>query len=128
MASGGPPGGPGGPRLRFHGLFRQFRVNVLWTRCVRSVSLVLGCYVIYGTVTSCVMSRHGTGSGQSGLFLLLLALSSYLRFALVSHIWLVSNVCRSSTSPGWSLLPSSVIIVLALVNSAMSHRDLGIST
>ena len=26
----------------------------------------------------------------------------------------------SSTSPGWSLLPSTVIIVLALVNSAVS--------
>ena len=34
----------------------------------------------------------------------------------------------SSMSPGWSLLPSSVFIVLALVNSDISHqRDLGIS-
>ena len=35
----------------------------------------------------------------------------------------------SSMSPGWSLLPSSVLIVLALVNSDVPHRgDLGIPT
>ena len=35
----------------------------------------------------------------------------------------------SSVSPGWSLLPSSVFIVLALVNSNVPHRgDLSIST
>ena len=39
----------------------------------------------------------------------------------------------SSASPGWSLLPSNVIIVLAMVNSAVSpagtqvsQRDLGV--
>ena len=39
----------------------------------------------------------------------------------------------SSASPGWSLLPSNVIIVLALVNSTVSpagtqvsQRDLGV--
>ena len=38
--------------------------------------------------------------------------------------WCLTHVGRnmSSASPGWSLLPSSVITVLALVNSAMSHR------
>ena len=36
--------------------------------------------------------------------------------------WCLMHVGRdaSSTSPGWSLLPSTVIIVLALVNSAVS--------
>ena len=35
----------------------------------------------------------------------------------------------SSASPRWSLLLSNIIIVLALVNSAVSHRgDLSIST
>ena len=40
--------------------------------------------------------------------------------------WCLTRVGRysSSTSLGWSLLPSSVIIVLALVNSAVSHRGL----
>ena len=35
----------------------------------------------------------------------------------------------SSVSPDWSLLPSSIFIVLALVNSDVSYQgDLGIST
>ena len=40
--------------------------------------------------------------------------------------WCLTRVGRdtSSASLGWSLLPSSVIIVLALVNSAVSHRGL----
>ena len=59
-----PPSGPGGPCLRFHGLFRPFHVNVLWTWCVQSASLVLGCYVIYGAVTSCVTSRRCMCSGH----------------------------------------------------------------
>ena len=50
--------------------------------------------------------------------------------------WCLTHVGHdvSSASPGWSLLPSSVIIVLALVNSAVSPKgtyvsqwDLGVS-
>ena len=33
----------------------------------------------------------------------------------------------SSTSPGWSLLPSSIFIVLSLVNSDVSHRGTQVS-
>ena len=33
----------------------------------------------------------------------------------------------SSTSPGWSLLPSSVLIVLALVNSSVPHQGTWVS-
>ena len=49
--------------------------------------------------------------------------------------WCLTRVGHdvSSASPGWSLLPSNVIIVLALVNSAMSpvgtqvsQQDLGV--
>ena len=49
--------------------------------------------------------------------------------------WCLTHVGRdtSSMSPGWSLLPSKVIIVLALVNSTVSpvgtqvsQRDLGV--
>ena len=72
---------------------------------------------------------------RSRLFWLLLAhlaLGLSIRFTLVTRVcWCLTRVGRdvSSTSPGWSLLPSSVIIVLALVHRAVSHRgDLGIST
>ena len=47
------------------------------------------------------------------------------------YSWCPMHVGRdvSSASPGWSLLPSSVFIALALVNSDVSHwGDLGIST
>ena len=33
----------------------------------------------------------------------------------------------SSTSPGWSLLPSSILIVLALVNSDIPHQGISVS-
>ena len=38
--------------------------------------------------------------------------------------WCLMRVGRdaSSASPGWSLLPSSIFIVLALVNSTVSHK------
>ena len=43
--------------------------------------------------------------------------------------WCLMRVGRdvSSASPGWSLLPSKVIIVLALVNSAMSPAGTQVS-
>ena len=34
---------------------------------------------------------------------------------------------KSSTSPGWSLLPSSILIVLALVNSDVPHQGTWVS-
>ena len=64
VASGKRPGDLGGPCLWFCSLFRQFCVNVLWTCCFRSASLVFGCYVVYGTVTSCVTSWHCTCIGH----------------------------------------------------------------
>ena len=43
--------------------------------------------------------------------------------------WCPTRVGRdaSSASPGWSLLPSSVLIVLALVNSDVPHRGTWVS-
>ena len=94
-----------------------------------------------GTVTSCVTSRHCTCTGHVTFcykrsadvsFEALLALSSG---PLVcpsglplspAYGWCLMRVgCdESSASLGWSLLPSSVIIVLALVNSAVSPGGL----
>ena len=108
--------------------------------CVQSASLVLGHYVIYGAVMLCVMSWHCTYSGHmtfcykrsaSTLFWALFALISSW-FVHQAHDWSPANgwclTCvgcdASSTSPCWSLLPSSIIIVLALVNSALSCRGL----
>ena len=147
MASRRPPGDPGGPCLWFCGLFRQFHVNVLWTHCIQSVSLVFRCYVIYGTVTSCVTSRCHTCTGHmtfyykrsaSTLFGAILTLvSSFGSFRFLwllvhpsglplspTYSWCLMRVGRnaSSASPGWSLLPSSIVIVLALANSTVSPK------
>ena len=95
-----------------------------------------------GTVTSCVMLQLCTCTGHMTFCYkrsadasfealgALLALGSwplvrpFIRFALATHSWCLMCVGRnaSSTSLGWSLLPSSVIIVLALVNSAVSPK------
>ena len=89
-----------------------------------------------GTVMSCVMSWLCMCTGHviicyKGLALLALeALGSrplvHLPGSPLSptYGWCLTRVGHdtSSVSPGWSLLPSSVIIVLALVNSAMSPK------
>ena len=135
MASGRPSGDLGGPRLGFHGLLRQFCVNMLQTHHVRSASLVFGCYIVYGAMTSCVMSWCCTYKDHvTFCYKKLVGTSFQALFALINS-WFIQQVhpghprmCvgrdTPSTSPGWSLLPSSVIIVLALVNSTMSHRGL----
>ena len=105
-----------------------------------------------GTVTSCVTSRHCTCTGHITVCYKRSANTSFE--ALLAHLalWALSSwpFIRPSGSPwppaygrcltrvghdtssaslGWSLLPSSIIIVLALVNSAVSPQgDQGIST
>ena len=110
---------------------------------VQSASLVLGCYIVYGTVMSWVTSQCHTCSGHMTFFYKRLASTSFeaLFHSFSSCELLVctpgsplSAACgwclmhvghnASSTSLGWSLLPSGIIIVLALVNSAVSHREL----
>ena len=95
-----------------------------------------------GAVTSCVMSWHRTCTGHVTFYYKRSANASFE--ALLAHLALGSRqlvhpsgsslspmygwclTCvgfdMSSASPGWSLLPSSVIIVLALVNSAVSPK------
>ena len=87
-------------------------------------------------MTSCVTSQLCTCTGHMIICykrLALLALGALGSRPLVhpsglplspASGWCLMRVGHdtSSMSPGWSLLPSSVIIVLALVNSAMSPR------
>ena len=94
VASGGPPGGLGGPHLRFCGLFRQFHVNALRTQRVRSMSLVLGCYIIYGVVTSSVMSQHRMCSGHVTFFYKRLAGASFWALFALTSSWFVHQVRR----------------------------------
>ena len=98
---------------------------------VQSTSFAFRRYIIYGTMTSCVASRHHTCMGHRHLirgsfcsFSSFLCTSGSPLPAMCS--WCLMHVGHdaSSASPGWSLLPSSMIIVLALVNSAKSHRGL----
>ena len=94
---------------------------------------------------SCVTSWHHTCTGHmtfcykrsadTSLEALFLALGLWFAHSSGSPLspmygWCLTHVGHdmSSVSPGWSLLPSSVIIVLALVNSTVSTQgDLGIS-
>ena len=111
--------------------------------CVQSASLVLERYVVYGTVMSWVTSQHHMCSGHVTFFYKRLAgtlfdalFHSFSSCELLVHTpglplsaacgWCLMCVGHdvSSVSPGWNLLPSSVIIVLALVNNTMSHRGL----
>ena len=138
MVSGRPLGDPGGPCLGFCSHFRQFHVHALWMCCVQSASLIFRCYITRGAVTSYVTSQLCTCTGHM--------IGCYKRSALLArgtlssrplvqpsgsplspvYGWCLMRVGRdaSSASPGWSLLPSSVIIVLALVNSTMSPGGL----
>ena len=95
-----------------------------------------------GAVTSCVTSRPRMCTGHmtfcykrraDASFEALLALGLWFVHSSGSPLpptygWCLTRVGHD-TSPGWSLLPSSVIIVLALVNSAASPEGTsGIST
>ena len=91
-----------------------------------------------GAVMSCVMSRPHTCTGHvtfcykrlaNASFKALLALGLWFVHSSglplpPAYGWCLMHVrCdTSSVSLGWSLLPSSVIIVLALVNSTVSPR------
>ena len=112
--------------------------NSMFTRFGRGASkthhLFLDVISPGGTVMSYVMSRLCMCTGH--------VIGCYKRLPLLAHGalgsrplvrpsgsplsptygWCLTHLGRdvSSTSPDWSLLPSSVIIVLALVNSAMS--------
>ena len=101
------PGDPGGPCPRLSCLFRQFCVNALRTRHVRNTSLIFRCYVIWGChdITCDITASHmhwshdlllekvGQCLIQGSFWLCLGSLGSW--FALVTHIRLVSNACRS---------------------------------
>ena len=142
VASHRSPGDPGDPCPWFCGLFRQFHVNMLQTHCIQSASFVFRCYIIYGIVTSrhCMCTGHMTfyykrsaGTLFKALFgslaLWLFGSSRFVRLLVHPsgspvYGWCLTRVGHnvSSTSPGWSLLPSSVVIVLALVNSTVSPK------
>ena len=128
----GPPSTLGGPCPRLCGHFRQFHVNMLWT-CRHLFSDVTSSG---GTMTSCVTSWLHMCTGHVIICYkrsALLALEALSSRPLVHpsglplspmYSWCLMCVGHntSSTSPSWSLLPPSVIIVLALVNSAVSHK------
>ena len=97
-----------------------------------------------GAVTSCVMSWHCTCTGHmtfsykklvdASFEALFGSFGSFWFVGLLVHPpgsplspaygWCLTRVGRnaSSASPDWSLLPSSIIIVLALVNNAVSPK------
>ena len=97
------------PALGLAAIFRQFCVHVLQMHCVQSMALILDVTSSGGAVTSCVMSWHRTCTCHMTF--------CYKRLADASLKALLAPF-----SSFWSLLPSSVITVLALVNSAVSHR------
>ena len=111
--------------------------NSVPMRRVRSVSLTFGCYIVWGAMTSCVMSWCCTCTGHMTFCyksLVDVSFEAFWLFWLLVHPsgsplspmygWCLMCVGHdmSSMSPGWSLLPSSIFIVLALVNSTVSHK------
>ena len=77
-------------------------------------------HMCIGHVTFYYKRSTNASVGGSGL---LFIHSSGSTLSPETRVWLVPNGVghdASSASSGWSLLPSTVIIVLALVNSAMS--------
>ena len=121
---------------------------MLRTHCIQSASFAFRCYIISGTVTSCMMSWHhvcmshmtfGYKSSHRALFeaLLLWYLLLFIWFSVCpsgsplapAYSWCPMRVGHnvSSVSLGWSLLPSSVLIVLALVNSDIPYRGTWVS-
>ena len=119
----------------FYGHFRQFWVGTLQTWCVILFADVTS---LNGAVTSYVMSQHCTCIGHVTFYYkrankalvggFLPVVHPFLRFHSYHQRptcgWCLTCVGRdaSSMSPGWSLLPLTVIIVLAFVNSAVSQR------
>ena len=118
-------------------IFRQF-----WGGCTLDMAR-LKCIILFanvtllkGAVTSYVMSQHCTCIGHMNFYYKrsanasgggFLACCSSFRQVRLYHQrpmcgWCLMRVGHnaSSASPGWSLLPLTVIIVLALVNSAVS--------
>ena len=130
-------------RARSSPVLWPFLGNFLWARLGRALDTPRLKYVtlfsdvtsLMSTVTSYVMSQccmcisHMTFYykrsvnalvGGSGLWFVR---SSGSTLSPETCVWLVPNACgrdTSSASLGWSLLPSNVIIVLALVNSTVS--------
>ena len=123
-----------------------------WTRfggaAFEARHLIFRCYIFEEAVTSYVMSQCCTCIGHvtfhykmsANSSVRILACCSSVRQARLYHQRPVCGWCLmrvghniSGMSLGWSLLPSNVIIVLALVNSTMSpagtqvsQRDLGV--
>ena len=122
--------------LSVHGHFRQFcggcASDAAHPKCIILFSDITS---LKGTVMSYVTSQCCTCIGHVIFYYkrstnasvgVLACCSSIHQVQLYHHRpaggWCLMHVGRdaSSTSPGWSLLPSTVIIVLALVNSAVS--------
>ena len=122
--------------LSVYGHFRQFwGGHTLGAVRLKSIISFAEVTSSKGTVMSYVMSQCCTCIGHmtfyykrsadasvGGSRLLFIHLSGST-LSPETPMWLVPNACRSdmsSVSPGWSLLPLTVIIVLALVNSTVS--------
>ena len=105
--------------------------------CPKHVILFSDVTSLNGTVMSYVMSQCHMCIGHVTFYYkrsayasvrgscLLFIHSSGSTLSPETYMWLVPNV--SSMSPGWSLLPSKVIIVLTLVNSTMSPAGTQVS-
>ena len=135
MALRGTPGALGVPLLRCSclstAILGNFGVGALWTQCILFANVTL----LNGTVTSHVMSWCHMCIGHMTFYYKrstdtsvgVLACCSSIHQVWLYHQrpvcgWCLIRVGRntSSVSLGWSLLPLTVIIVLALVNSAVS--------
>ena len=131
------------PARGFAAVFSQFRVDALRdTPHPKHILLCSDVTLSGGAVMSCVTSRHHTCSGHvtfcykrsaDASFEALLAHWALSSRSLVHPLgsplspaygWCLTRVGHnmSSVSLGWSLLPSSIIIVLAFVNSAVSPK------
>ena len=138
MASRGPPGDPGGPCLGFCSIFLgNFMLTCFRHTVSEAHHLFSDVTSSGGTVMSCVMSQHCTYTSHITFCYKRSANTSFKVFWLFwllvhpsglplspTYGWCLTCVGRdmSSASLGCSLLSSSIFIVLALVNSAMSHR------
>ena len=115
-------------------VLQPFLGNFIWVR-FRGIILFADITSLNGTVMSYVTSQHHTCIGHmtfyykrstnasvGGSCLLFVHLSGSTLSPEPACGWCLTGVgCNgSSTSLGWSLLSSTVIIVLALVNSAVS--------
>ena len=101
----------------------NFGLGVLWAQCIillANVTLLKGTVMSYVTSQYCMCIGHMTFYYKRAANTLVGG--SCLLFVHSSGGWCLTHVgCdASSTSLGWSLLSLTVIIVLALVNSAMS--------